>query len=121
MHEDPNRNPVIVIPGLLGSKLVDLDTGKLFLIVGDAEKTKMTAQINPEGGIKIIKTGPGDGTVLRSSALMDERISGHLDRRLVSPIHWNQVHFIFSDHLGFTKSPAFTDNILYFLLECPLN
>jgi hypothetical protein len=57
MHEDPNRNPVIVIPGLLGSKLVDLDTGKLFLIVGDAEKTKMTAQINPEGGIKIIKTG----------------------------------------------------------------
>jgi pimeloyl-ACP methyl ester carboxylesterase len=27
MHEDPNRNPVIVIPGLLGSKLVDQDTG----------------------------------------------------------------------------------------------
>jgi len=94
---------------------------KLLLIVGDAEETKMAAQINPEGGIRIIKTGPGDGTVLRSSALMDERMSGHLDRRLVSPIHWNQVHFIFSDHLGLTKNPAFTDNVLYFLLESPLN
>jgi pimeloyl-ACP methyl ester carboxylesterase len=28
MHEDPHRNPVIVIPGLLGSKLVDRDTGE---------------------------------------------------------------------------------------------
>ena len=94
---------------------------KLLLIVGDAEETKKTAQINPEGGIKIVKTGPGDGTVLRSSALMDERMSGHLDRRLVSPIQWSQVHFIFSDHLGLTKNAAFTDNVLYFLLESPRN
>lgn len=40
MHEDPNRNPVIVIPGLLGSKLVDLDTGKLLLIVGMPRRLK---------------------------------------------------------------------------------
>ena len=26
-HEDPYRNPVILIPGLLGSKLVDPDSG----------------------------------------------------------------------------------------------
>ena len=98
------------------------DSLKLLLIAGDAEKTKMTAQINPEGGgIKIVKTGPGDGTVLRSSALMDERTSGNLNRRLVSPIRWSQVHFIFSDHLGLTKNPAFTDNVLYFLLESPRN
>jgi pimeloyl-ACP methyl ester carboxylesterase len=97
------------------------DSVKLLLIVGDAEETKMTAQINPEGGVKIIKTGPGDGTVLRSSALMDERMSSHLNRRLRSPIHWSQVHFIFSDHLGLTKNPAFTDNVLYFLLESPRN
>ena len=95
------------------------DSLKLFLIAGDAEETKKTAQINPEGGIKIVKTGPGDGTVLRSSALMDERMSNHLNRRLISPIHWNQVLFIFSDHLGLTKDPAFTDNVLYFLLESP--
>lgn len=97
------------------------DSLKFLLIVGDAEDTKMTAQIKAEGGIKIVKTGPGDGTVLRSSALMDERMSGHQGRRLISPIHWNQVHFIFSDHLGLTKNPAFTDNVLYFLLESPRN
>lgn len=97
------------------------DSLKLLLIAGDAEKTKKTAQINPEGGIKIINTGPGDGTVLRSSALMDERMSNDHNRRLISPIYWNQVHFIFSDHLGLTKNPAFTDNVLYFLLESPRN
>ena len=94
---------------------------KLLLIAGDAEETRMTAQINPEGGVTIVGNGPGDGTVLRSSALMDERKSGDLSQRLISPIHWRQVHFIFSDHLGLTKDPAFTDNVLYFLLESPLN
>ena len=92
---------------------------KLLLIAGDAEETQMTAQIIPGKGIKIVKTGPGDGTVLRRSALMDERMSDKLGRRLESPIHWSQVHFIFSDHLGLTKNPAFTDNVLYFLLESP--
>ena len=94
---------------------------KLFLVTGDAEETKMTAQINPEGGIKIVKTGQGDGTVLRSSALMDERMADNLRSRLISPIQWNQVLFVFSDHLGITKDPVFTDNILYFLLESPRN
>jgi len=97
------------------------DSLKLLLIAGDAEETKRTAQINPEGGIKIIKTGPGDGTVLRSSALMDERTSNNLNSRLISPIQWSGVHFVFSDHLGLTKDPSFTDNVLYFLLESPRN
>ena len=97
------------------------DSLKLLLIAGDAEKTKMTAEIVPGRGIKIVKTGPGDGTVLRSSALMDERMTQEHNRRLVSPIHWSQVHFIFSDHLGLTKNPAFTDNVLFFLLESPRN
>ena len=97
------------------------DSLKLLLIAGDAEETKKTAQINPEGGIKIVKTGPGDGTVLRSSALMDERMADNLQSRLISPIHWDQVIFIFSDHLGLTKDPVFTDNVLYFLLEHPRN
>jgi pimeloyl-ACP methyl ester carboxylesterase len=97
------------------------DSLKLLLIAGDAEETKTTAQIDPEGGIKIIQTGPGDGTVLRSSALMDERTADNRQSRLISPIHWDQVLFIFSDHLGLTKDPAFTDNVLYFLLESPRN
>jgi pimeloyl-ACP methyl ester carboxylesterase len=94
---------------------------KVLLITGDSEETIRTAQLDPEGGIKIIKTGPGDGTVLRSSALMDERTKDNRQSRLISPIHWDQVFFIFSDHLGITKDPAFTDNVLYFLLESPRN
>jgi pimeloyl-ACP methyl ester carboxylesterase len=97
------------------------DSLKLFLIAGDAEETNRTAQILPEGGIKMIQTGPGDGTVLRSSALMDERIADNLQSRLISPIQWSQVFFVFSDHLGITKDPSFTDNVLYFLLESPRN
>ena len=95
------------------------DSLKLFLVAGDAEETNRTAQIQPQGGIKIIQTGPGDGTVLRSSALMDERLADNLQSRLISPIQWSQVLFIFSDHLGITKDPSFTDNVLYFLLESP--
>jgi len=92
---------------------------KLLLVAGDAEETEMTAQIVPGNGIEIVKHGPGDGTVLRSSALMDERMSNRHNTRLISPIYWTQVHFIFSDHLGLTKNPVFTDNVLYFLLESP--
>ena len=92
---------------------------RLLLIAGDAEETKKTAQFDSRGRITVKETGPGDGTVLRSSALMDERVASELKTRLVSPIQWDQVLFVFSDHLGITKDPAFTDNLLYFLLESP--
>jgi pimeloyl-ACP methyl ester carboxylesterase len=92
---------------------------KLFLIAGDAEETKKAAQFSAKGRITVTETGPGDGTVLRSSALMDERVATDLKTRLVSPIQWDQVLFVFSDHLGITKDPAFADNLLYFLLESP--
>ena len=36
-----------------------------------------------------------------------------------SPIAWTSVHFLFRDHLGITKDPQFTDNVLYLLLEAP--
>jgi len=29
------------------------------------------------------------------------------------------VHFVFTEHLDMTKDPAFTDNLLYMLLEEP--
>jgi len=91
---------------------------RLLLIAGDAEETAQTLQWDGEGKLAVIKTGPGDGTVLRSSALLDER-QGDRSKRLVSPIHWANVLFLFSDHLGLTRDPTFTDNVLYFLLESP--
>jgi hypothetical protein len=71
------------------------------------------------GELTTLTTSPGDGTVLRTSALLDERVGGEWSPVLRSPIAWRHVMFLFSDHLGLTKDPAFTDNVLYLLLEDP--
>jgi hypothetical protein len=71
------------------------------------------------GALRVTAEAPGDGTVLRTSAIMDERQSGEWRRGVVSPIAWSEVTFLFADHLALTRDPAFTDNILYRLLESP--
>ena len=38
---------------------------------------------------------------------------------LDSPVDWTQITFLYTDHLGLTRDPAFTDNVLYLLLEDP--
>jgi len=90
---------------------------RILLVAGDSEKTNKTVQYDSKGGLSVIETGSGDGTVLRSSALGDERLIDTQASRLISPIQWSQVLFLFSNHLDLTKHPAFTDNLLYFLLE----
>jgi len=91
---------------------------KMFLIAGDAHPTDFKVAVDSSTGkFKVIETAPGDLTVTRSSALMDERVGGPWERRLVSPIRWHRVTFIFNDHLGLTQDPVFADNILYQLLE----
>ncbi|MBW1609183.1 MAG: hypothetical protein JRJ74_13940, partial [Deltaproteobacteria bacterium] len=94
---------------------------RMLLVAGDSEKTSKTVQYNKNGELNVIETGPGDGTVLRSSALGDERLIDTQSSRLISPIQWSQVLFLFSNHLDLTKHPAFTDNLLYFLLESQKN
>ncbi|MFZ1746861.1 MAG: hypothetical protein WBO24_20980 [Nitrospirales bacterium] len=94
-------------------------TTRLLLVAGDSMPTMSAVQIQEDGRLKITRHAPGDGVVLRRSPLMDERNEKMLGSRLSSPIAWNQVLFIFSDHLGMTRDPAFVDNILYFLLESP--
>ncbi|MBW2368949.1 MAG: hypothetical protein JRH15_13795 [Deltaproteobacteria bacterium] len=89
------------------------------IVAGDAVSTKQTARVKPNGGLEIVSHSPGDGVVLRSSALMDERGKETAFSRLISPISWDQALFLFSDHIGLTKDPVFTDNILYLLLEHP--
>ena len=39
--------------------------------------------------------------------------------RLVSPIPWTDVMFLFSSHQNITNDPFFMDNLLYILLEKP--
>jgi len=72
-----------------------------------------------DGRIAVTRNMPGDGRVTRRSALLDERMAGATSRTLVSPIPWTQATFLFSDHIGLTKDPTFTDNVLYALLEQP--
>ncbi len=92
----------------------------LHLIAGDAvQTTDVIAADSATGKIEVIERGPGDGTVLRTSALMDERAGGSWQPVLHSPIDWRSTLFLFTDHLALTRDPAFTDNILYLLLEEP--
>jgi len=92
----------------------------VFLVAGDAVDTPRRASVDRKTGqFKIIEYGAGDGTVLRSSALLDERVGGEWRPQLVSPIDWSSVLFLFSDHLGLTQDDAFADNVLYWLLEDP--
>lgn len=95
------------------------DSLRILLVAGDAVPTAQTMGINPEGRLEWIAEGPGDGVVLRRSALMDERWGATARDRLISPISWHQTLFLFSDHIGLTRDPAFTDNVLHFLLEYP--
>jgi pimeloyl-ACP methyl ester carboxylesterase len=93
---------------------------KLYLIAGDAVPTNSIVTYNRKTDeLTYTGTAPGDGTVTRSSALMDERTGNEWQPTLESPISWSNVMFLFSDHLGITKEPAFTDNILFLLLEKP--
>jgi len=96
-------------------------TTALHLFAGDARPTPAVVEIQPNGDLKTVVRAPGDDTVLRSSALMDERIGreGFWAPGLLSPVAWSDVTFVFGDHLGMTRDPSFTDNVLYRLLDAP--
>ena len=93
---------------------------ELYLMAGDAVETPQMAAVDrATGKLEVISHGPGDGTVLRTSALMDERVGGSWLPGLRSPVDWSHVSFLFRDHLGMTSDPIFSDNVLYLLLEDP--
>ncbi|MEO0983095.1 MAG: hypothetical protein AAFX03_10635 [Pseudomonadota bacterium] len=96
------------------------ERAELFLVAGDSTPTLAAVAIDRETGAhEPAGEAPGDGTVLRSSALLDERRGGAWKPYLDSPVHWSSIMFLFADHLGLTRDPAFTDNVLYWLLEDP--
>lgn len=94
------------------------DSVELHLIAGDAIETPAVVESNARTGeMRIAVTGPGDGTVLRRSAVFNDS-SRVFDGSTPAPhIDWSGVTFVFSDHLGMTKDPHFADNVLYLLLE----
>ena len=93
---------------------------ELHLFAADSEPTRLSYSVDAATGrLRGLKREPGDSTVLRSSAVMDERMDGNWSPALRSPIRWSSVHFLFTDHLGTTRDPAFADNVLFILLETP--
>lgn len=93
---------------------------QLSLFVGDGQKTPQQATFDSaKHTFHYTREEAGDGTVVRSSALLDERGSAAENRtiRLNSPIAWHDIDFIPDDHLGVTRHPVFVDNILFTLLE----
>ena len=88
------------------------------LVVGDAIETKERIKIFlKDGTFEDNNYTPGDGVVVRSSVLGDERLGSRKSAKVLSPIPYSQVFFLPSDHLNLTKSSTFSNNILFKLLE----
>jgi hypothetical protein len=87
------------------------------LVVGDSEDIAKTVRIDAGGSVTVVKQGPGDGAMLYSSALLDERRAVNRHSRRVSPISWNHVMFLLSNHQNMTNDPFFSDNLLFILLK----
>ncbi len=87
-------------------------------MAGDAVATAAAVRADPRTGrLEVTARAPGDGTVLRTSALFDERTGAAWRPYLPSPIPWSDVLFLFCSHLGLTRDPVFTDNLVFWLLE----
>lgn len=92
----------------------------LQLVAGDSVPTQAAVSLDEKtGNLELLEEGPGDGTVLRRNALLDERTEDNWTPTLQSPIPWQRVTFLFTDHLGLTRDPTFIDNLLFELLEAP--
>jgi hypothetical protein len=92
---------------------------QLMVVTGDAlpTVTRMSAnQVN--GRITPVHMDPGDGLVLRDSALMDFR-QGVEPRapNVMTPMDIKRALFLPREHLEITRDPTFRNNILYWLLD----
>jgi hypothetical protein len=110
-------NAALDIPAAPPSRLI------FNLVLGDADPTDRILEFdNEKGKFKTVAKAPGDGTVPRYSALMDERADGDdaiWTPRLRSPIDFDGVVILPFDHIGLTQSKVFIDNLLYWLLVEP--
>ena len=100
----------------MGTKAFPPDDVLLLLVFGKGFKTSRRAFINRETGeIEKISYSSGDGKVLASSALWDERAGGRWTFSLRSPIDWNYLLNLRAAHMGIFDAPVFEDNILLLL------
>ena len=91
----------------------------MMLVAGDAHPTPDVVEVGTGGRLRVASRAPGDNTVTRASALMDERVGSGYAPRLRTPARFASVVFLEADHLGLTRDPLFTNVVLYTLLEKP--
>ncbi|MCZ6709936.1 MAG: hypothetical protein O7B25_06220 [Gammaproteobacteria bacterium] len=92
----------------------------LYLIAGDATDTPNRVSVDRTNGqLRILEHAAGDGTVLRSSVLLDEREGREWQPTVVTPIDYHNVLLLAESHFGITKNDSFRDNLLFWLLEEP--
>jgi hypothetical protein len=96
---------------------------ELMVVAGDAMPTTERYAANAtDGSIAVAATAPGDGLVLRDSAMLDARQGQDPTVRgpaVVTPMDVRRALFLPREHLGITRDPTFRNNILYWLLEEP--
>ena len=93
---------------------------ELYLVVGGGFATPASGVVDRETGVfRITGVEEGDGVVLRSSALLDERQGHSFKRRLDTPLRFKTILFLPDEHVELTRDPVFGDNLLFWLLEQP--
>ena len=94
----------------------------LHLFAGDRHEMPYRVWIDRKTG-KIVGTQKawGDGLVTRRSALADEREFRDLRTRIDSPVQWSSATFVGGDHLSMLGDPVLVDNMLYLLLQAPVD
>lgn len=91
----------------------------LRLLAGNSVLTAQMIEVNQSGQFKVIKTTPGDGTVTRASAILDERTEENGMLKLQSPIPWSQTNFYSQDHLKLVQDSSLIDSLRCTLLGKP--
>lgn len=90
----------------------------LFLVAGDSIDTVQQLSVSSTtGAVTVHSRAAGDGTVLRSSALLDDRAGSEFRPNVDTNIAFRQVLFLPDEHLELTRSAVFRDNVLFWLLE----
>ncbi len=91
-----------------------------YLFAGDRKPTARLGEFTPQTGrFRELADGPGDGTVLRASVLLDERSDNDPHPRVISALDWDGVVFLPTNHMNLTKDRTFIDSALWYLLEKP--
>ncbi|MFA6715129.1 MAG: hypothetical protein WCS27_07115 [Victivallaceae bacterium] len=94
------------------------DNVRLYLFQGDAVETTRQATVDPKTGkLTVTDYEPGDGKVLVTSSIWDERLGmKKLAPYTICPIDWTAIYRLSAAHMGITRMQVFADNMTCCLL-----